>query len=339
MDVTQLKQHLFENPDDIVRLLEHYGYEKINQSAKEIRCARDSVGNSSSIRIKVNENLTATDFAKNISGDIISLFMSHRGLSFVEVLSDIKDLLNLSEIKTRRVVLPFGGMFSSVSHSQVRTSELKTYDESILSSYDKCWNEMFLRDGITPRVQKLFNIGYDEVTKRITVPWRSTDGKICGVMGRYNSLQVPENTFKWFPVIPFPKIDVLYGFSENYIHLLESDDIFIGESEKFTLQLASFGYRNSVSLGGNNLSESQIKHILSTNPKRIILCFDEGLDMEVIARDVDNIKPFIAMKEIQVFMVMDFHNKYLEKDGKQSPSDLGKKVFEGLIDECLVRVL
>lgn len=339
MDISQLKQHLFENPDEIVKILEHYGYEKINVGSKEIRCARDSYGNSSSIRIKINENLTATDFAKNISGDIITLFMSHKGLSFVEVLNDMQQLLDVKDIRTKKVVLPFGGMFSSVFSAHKDNLILKTYNESILDSYKMCWNQMFLEDRITPRIQKMFNIGYDEMTKRITVPWRSTDGKICGIMGRFNSQQVPENTNKWFPVIPFPKINVLYGFSENYVYLLEKDDIYIGESEKFTLQLASYGYRNAVSLGGNNLSKNQIQHILSTNPKRIILCFDEGLDMDVIARDVDNIKPFIIMREVEVYVVLDLHNKYLEKRGKQSPSDLGKQVFESLINECLIKVL
>lgn len=339
MDISELKQHLFKNPDEIIRILEYYGYEKINVGTKEIRCARNSLGNSSSIRIKLNENLTATDFARNVSGDIITLFMSHKNLSFVETLNDIQKILNIKDIKKKKVELPFGGMFSGVSNTNNDNLFVETYEEFILDSYKSCWNKLFLEDNISPKVQKIFNLGYDESTKRITVPWRSTNGKICGIMGRFNSRQVPGNVNKWFPVIAFPKINVLYGFVENYFYLLEKEDIFIGESEKFTLQLASYGYRNCVSLGGNNLSESHLKHILSTNPKRIILCFDEGLDMEVIERNIERIKPFIKMRNVTVHIVLDLHNKYLQKDEKQSPSDLGKEVFENLIEECLIKVL
>lgn len=340
MDVGELKKHLCNNPSDIIKILEHYGYEQIRSTNKEIRCARSVHSNNTAIRIRINDNLSTIDFAKNISGDIISLLMQHKGLSFLQVINNIKNILNLQDIKAKKVNPPFGGMFSKILINKNDShEELQTYDEDILNSYDNCWNEMFLKDGIKPRIQKEFNIGYDERTNRITVPWRSTSGNICGIMGRLNSNTVTENMSKWFPVIPFSKSNTLYGFSENYKELLTNDTIFIGESEKFVLQLASFRYRNCVALGGNNLSDNQIKYILSTNPKKIILCFDEGLDFNVVLRSIDNIKKFIRMREIEVFVVTDSEHKYLIKGGKQSPSDLGKEVFENLINECVTKVI
>lgn len=340
MDILDLKRRLYENTDDIIKILEYYNYEKIKVTDKEIRCARDLEGNQSSIRIKLNENLNSTDFARNISGDIITLIMNHKNLTFVEVLNDIKHILGLKNIQKRKIILPFGGMFQNISKIKHEAQdEVQTYNDDILNDYEKCWNIRFAKDNILPKVQLEFNIGYDDVTNRISVPWRNINGEIVGVMGRINDDNISEQEYKWFPLIPFSKLNVLYGFSENYKYIMENDDIYIGESEKFVLQLASYGYRNCVCLGGNNLGEKHIKYILSTNPKRIILCYDEGLEIEVIKRAIHTIKPFLNMKECEVYIVYDKHNKYLKKDSKDAPSDLGKHIFEKIIQECLVKVI
>lgn len=339
MDVSQLKQHLFNNPDDIVKILDYYGYEKIKIYKKEVRCARGCGGNQSSIRVKLNENLTATDFGRNVNGDIISIIMKNRNLKFVQVLNEIKNLLHLRDFKKKQIKLPFGGMFQGVCKTKEKVSEVKTFEESILNEYDRSWNVRFFKDNIAIKIQKEFNIGYDSYSNRITVPWRNVNGKIIGIMGRINVDDIEDDIPKWFPIIPFSKSNSLYGFSENYEYLLEDDTIFIGESEKFVLQLASYGYRNSVCLGGNNLSEYHIKYILGTNPKKIYFCYDEGLDLEVIKRNIERLKPFLKMKDCNVYSVCDRENVFLKKNSKNSPSDLGRDVFEKLIKECSFKII
>ena len=64
------------------KILEYYGYENIRRTNKEIRCARGDDSNPTSIRIKLNENLTSQDFARNVSGDIFTLIMAHKNMEF-----------------------------------------------------------------------------------------------------------------------------------------------------------------------------------------------------------------------------------------------------------------
>ena len=90
-----IKEILLDD-DNLEKILEHYGYENIHRTEKEIRCARGDDSNPTAIRIKLNENLTSQDFARNINGDIFTLIMSHKGLEFKEVIQEIKSILGMT---------------------------------------------------------------------------------------------------------------------------------------------------------------------------------------------------------------------------------------------------
>lgn len=332
MDIQDLKQRLKENPEEIRDLLEFYNYCKIKIHPKEIRCARNEEGGQNSIRIKLTDSLSSYDFVKGVEGDIFSLIMSHKKLSFKDVLNDTKKVLGIKSITRKKVAPLFGGMFSKLSTIRETEHEIKTYSEDILNEYKNVWNARFLNDGISPRVQKMFNIGYDENTDRISVPWRTPHGELCGVMGRLNYKD--DEKPKWFPLIAFSKTFVLYGFSENYEYIMSNDTIYIGESEKFVLQLATMGYRNAVALGGSNITEEHIKLIMSTNPKRVVMCWDEGLDVQVIKDNLSKFKDFMKFKEFELCVILDRKYKYIPEGSKASPSDFGKSVFDNLVNEC-----
>lgn len=339
MDILDLKKRLSENPEEIVEILEFYGYSKMRIHNTEIRCARDDDGSGNSIRIRLDEKLYFSDFVTQDKGDLFSLIMIQKNKSFIQVLNDVKDILKIGNISKRKKNADvFGGIFNKVSRVASHTEEIETYPDNTLNSYESGWNIRFYNDGISIKVQKEFKIGYDLETFRITVPWFTPNGKLCGIMGRLNIDDIPEDVPKWFPVIPFSKSSVLYGYCENYIYLLENESIFIGESEKFVLQLASMGYRNSVALGGNNISDAQIKYIMNTNPKKIYLCYDEGLDIEVIKKNLIKFKDYLRIKEFDLFLVYDKEGVYIPIGSKASPSDYGKELFDKVIKECVKKI-
>lgn len=338
MDIQDLKNRLRDNPQEIGDILEFYGYCKIKVNAKEIRCARDEEGGANSIRIKLNDSLSSFDFVKNIDGDIFSLIMTHKDKRFYEVLQDVKGILKIDNVERRKKVNAFGGMFTRLSRANENPLEIKTYNEDILDNYENVWNTRFAEDGISPKVQKKFRIGYDIKTHRISVPWFTSKGELCGIMGRLNYTPEDEDVPKWFPLIAFTKSLVLYGFSENYKYLIENDTVYVGESEKFVLQLATMGYRNAVSLGGGNITEEQIKLIMSTNPNKIVMCWDEGLDVQVMKNNLVKFKEFMRFKEFELCVVLDKEYKYIPKGSKASPSDFGKNTFDNIIKECIKTV-
>jgi hypothetical protein len=67
------------------------------------------------------------------------------------------------------------------------------------------------------------------------------------------------------------------------------------------------------------------------NPKRIIFCFDEGLDEDLIHRQVEKTKILLKFFDIKIGHVSDKNNLILEKGSKSSPSDVGVDSFKNLV--------
>lgn len=332
----ELKLYLKENPDKIQRILEYYNYHSITINNNEIRCAKAGGDNPSGCRIKLNDNLSATDFTTSYNGDIIGLIKQHADLSYKEIINTIKTITNKKvNGHYKKEVGIFDNFFNDIYLPQQEENDEVIYDPSILDQYSKYkWNLRFLKDGILPSSQVKFHIGYDEESNRITIPWRDSEGNIIGIIGRIDSDE--KTNYKYLPLIPFEKHKFLYGLYENKKYIMESKEIYIFESEKSVMLGDSLGYKNFLALGGNSISITQVEQILKLGVNKIILCLDEGLDVSVIKRDIQTIKSCLFMRDVKIGVILDKKNKYLPKDSKASPIDLKSEIFEKLKSECLI---
>jgi hypothetical protein len=338
MDVSALKNYIINNPEYIESILEQTGFHYIdyNSTKKEYRCAREEGRNPTSVKVN-KETLSATCFSTNLKGDLITLVQSKLYTSFPNTIKKIAEIIDFQDTeKQEEYSLPFGGFYKQIAKLRDNQSiDLETYSDDILSRFEIVPNMLFYEDGILPEVQNKFQIGYDSVTGRISVPWRSFSGEICGVMGRLNKKEVTDEDVKWFPIIPFPKSKTLYGFVENYNSILEKKFVMIGESEKHTMSLLSKGLNCGLSLGGCFLSEIQSNHIKSMFPKTILIMLDEGLEEEHSIEIMKQLKSDKFYKN-KVGYVYDKNNIYLPKDSKMAPADLDKNMLKKLIEHCTI---
>ncbi|WJV20809.1 hypothetical protein QU593_10365 [Rossellomorea marisflavi] len=334
MDVFSLKSHIIDNPELIELILENTGFHYITPMGKEYRCARESGRNPTSVKVNI-ETLGATCFSTNLKGDIITLVQSKLGITFPKTIKKICKIIDYEfDNKIETFSPPFGGYYKNIAKlKNDDLIDLDTYEDSVLDQYEKVPNLLFYEDGILPEVQSNYNIGYDSASRRITVPWYSFNGEICGVMGRLNKKDVEDTETKWFPVIPFPKSKTLYGFVNNYNSMQERDMIMIGESEKHSLQLASKGLNVGLSLGGSFMSEIQANHIKSLFTENILIMMDEGLGEEHSVDIAEKVK-FNNFFKNKVGYIFDKHNHYLQKDSKLAPSDLDTNSLKLLINNC-----
>ena len=333
-----MKEYLKNNPEQIEKILKYYNYHSINITDKEIRCAKPNGDNPSGCRIKLNDNLSAVDFTTSYNGNLFGLIATHTGLTYGEVLKAIKTMLGgkiEGNYQLEEEVL-FDGFFDDLYVPYESEEEEVTYDESILDRYNNGykWFKRFTDDGILPSSQVKFKIGFDEDSNRITIPWFDERGELIGVISRIDSDEM--TNFKYLPLIPFPKHKYLYGLYQNKEYIKESKEVYIFEAEKSVMLGDSLGYRNFLSLGGNNVSELQVEQILKLGVNKIILCLDEGLDVSAIKRDIKVIKSMSFMRDIKIGFILDRENKFLPKGSKSSPIDLGREIFEKLCDECLI---
>lgn len=332
-----MKEYLKNNPEQIEKILSYYGYHSINITDKEIRCAKVGGDNPSGCRIKLNDNLSATDFTTSYNGDLFSLIATHTGLTYGEVVKTIKIMLNgkiEGSYQLEEEVL-FDGFFDDL-YIPYESEEEVTYDESVLEEYNNGykWFKRFADDGILPSSQVKFKIGFSEESNRITIPHYNEHGKLVGIMGRIDSDE-PTN-YKYLPIITFEKHKNLYGLYQNKECIKESREVYVFESEKSVMLGDSLGYKNFVALGGNSISKTQVEQLLKLNVNKIIIALDEGLDTEIIKKDIKTIKDCCFMRDIKIGFILDKENRYLPKGGKDSPIDLGKEVFERLKNECMI---
>lgn len=335
MDVYSLKQHIIHNENLIELILENVGFHKIRDLGNEIRCARDEGRNPTSIKIN-KSTLSTVCFSTNIKGDIITLVQEKLNITFPEALKLIGKIINFDFNDTDiQIQLPFGGYYKKIGVNREQDIRIKTYSEDILKQYEKRANMMFFQDGISQQVQEKYGVGYDVISGRITVPWYSLDMELCGVMGRLNKREVDEYEIKWFPLIPFEKSKTLFGYNHNYKTIQEMDCVLVGESEKFSLQLASMGMDVGLSLGGNHMSEIQSNHIKALFASRNIVALDEGLPEDHSREMAEKLK-FNNFFQNNVGYIFDRENRYMPMGSKVSPSDLGKETLQKLIKECTV---
>lgn len=338
MDVFALKNYIINNPEYIELILEKTGFYNIehNKLRNEYRCARKEGRNPTSVKVD-KKTLASTCFSTNLKGDLVTLVQSKLLLNFPNTIKKIAEIVEFKDTeKQEEYKLPFGGFYKKIAKLRNEDPfDLETYSDDILLQFENTPNLLFYEDGILPQVQQQFQIGYDSVTSRISVPWRSFDGQLIGVMGRLNKRNVSDDETKWFPIIPFSKSKTLYGFTENYNSIQEKKFVMIGESEKFPLQINSKGLPVGLGLGGSFMSEIQANHIKSLFPETIIVALDEGLSEDHshdIAKQLKSDKYY----KNKVGYIYDKQNLYLPRDSKLAPSDLGKTALKQLIDNCTV---
>lgn len=327
-----IKKLMLESPNEtIIPLLESFGFAHILPRNNAIRFARSEEGGRNiSIRLQDNEYLNVHDFVTSAHQDIFSYICTEKGVTFREVLCKAKEILGLDDTwRPPKKKLLFGGIYQNIGKNVL--NELKTYDEDILNQYQRQGCIRFLRDGISLETQKFYNVSFDIVTNRIVFPWRDEHGSIVAIKGRLNEDIITEEDCKYLYLYPANISQCLYNLSESYSYLYGAETLYVGESEKFCMQLHTMGIRNCVAVGSHSISEYQAKLMLGLNVKSIILMFDEGLKLEWIKNNADTIRRCAVMRQVDIKW-FDYRD-CITIGSKDSPSDCGKKVWDEIVRE------
>lgn len=334
ISVEILNQKLCGDFDAITMVLESLGLTEIrpNRTRREVRCSREEGRNPSSIRINA-DTLYYRCFSTGDKGSIYTLVMDKLGKNFPQSLRWVAKILELdsSDLRRKRIVLPFGGFYKKIIR-QTETPELrlKRYDENILEKFSNGYSLLFNQDGIGYDTQRFFHVGYDYYTNRITIPQWDVNGNLVGIMGRLNDPYAAKE-FRWLPIIPCQRSLTLFGYHFNYADIQRKQICFIGESEKFVMQLRSMGLRNALAVCGCDISPAQARHIKSLMCKSLVLCFDEGLTEAQLIKQAKKIQVDTPLYKNRVGFIYDPVHKILKEGSKNSPSDLGIRALRSLL--------
>lgn len=327
MDIKEMKLYLKDKYDDIIKILTHFRCHNFKTSNNTILCKKPG-GDGYSISIKLDNNLTSSAFSLGYSGDLFGMLSYLSNVALSEIFNVCKNIIDKKHIEES--VTLFDGFLDNTYIPQKLDDTI--YSDEELIHYEKTWNMRFAKDYIPPKIQNKFEIGYDNFTNRITIPYRNEFGELVGVMGRANF----ETDLRYYPLLKFSKSHFLYGLYNSKNKILETKTAYIGESEKFTMQLHSYGYTNSVSIGNANISVRQVELLFKHGCRNFILCFDEGLDISIIKKNIETIRDVAFMRDdYKIGVLIDRKNEYLKEGTKNSPSDLGKETWLKLVNNCV----
>lgn len=337
MQVDEIKEYLLNN-DLVEDVLSTLGCGHVRKRENYISASNPDGGdNKQAIIVYLNEGLTCIDYTRTISKDkrttdIFDLIAYFEQCTFPEALKWVCDVVGLDYYKEPEELPDSLQIMKMLERMLLKNNEdvdepLNPISEEILDYYLPYPNKMFEDDGISLEVQQEFNIGYDPLSNRITIPIRSPIGDLCGIKGRLFGDPDDYNP-KYLYIEPVTKSKILYGLYENKEYIKNSNQLFIFEAEKSVLQCASNGIRNCVALGGKSISKTQAEFIIRTGCTPII-ALDKGIDLDEI-HNVASIFP----ENIPIHYIYDTDDILIDKE---SPCDNMEK-FKHLIKNNIYTV-
>lgn len=323
MNISGIISKIENNPELIEVILEALGHCDVRDRGRYYQCSNLDGDNHTAISI-LKEGLLYNNYTRGRKGNIFSLVMDEKDVSFGPALRFVANTIGYDDTKNR-VRYPFSGFYRSLTSSDHNLdTEITTYSEDLLPSPDAL-SEMWFKDGVDYLTQERFGIRIDFDSNRIVIPEYNVNGELVGAKARYNGECDPSD--RWSMYLPYPKSQVLYGWHQNYTYMMKKQVVFIVEAEKSVCQAASWGFNLLIAVGGHDISDTQARHIKSLGID-VIIAFDAGLNIEEV-------------KEQAQKVVIDgkfWRNKvgYIDMSGihnKVSPTDMGYRIFKRLVKE------
>lgn len=292
-----------------------------------------------------SDNLHVESHTRNIkdkygNSDIISLVCAIKDLYFTSALKWLCEILGIDYYNDESEDIPLSLQWTNMLEDMNSNMDeieddikLKPINENILDTYYRCGNDLFLKDDISLKTQREFEIGLDLESQRITIPIRDELSTLVGVKGRLFTKTQIDNGDKYIYLEKCSKSKILYGLYKTINYIKISNNVIVVESEKSVLRLWDLGIKNSVSIGGHSLSKYQTEMITRLGIDEVILCYDQ--DVNRMENGKVNKKEYVNeaskfIKEIKVTAMVDLNGDYLLE--KESPVDDTEK-FNKLFNE------
>lgn len=252
-------------------------------------------------------------FTCGARGTAISFLADYEGVSVITAKRFLRERF------ARNYVSPQGSVAEALAKileaKAPKTTERKerVLPESTLDQFYLNWPEVYaaweatqgtgvheafgymLNRGFEPETLMDFDIGYDPISKRITIPCRDEEGKLIGFKGRawwedakpkYKVLGGEEYDFE-----PYQVSQVLWGLNEaakSFSH--SGGNMIIREGELNAMKLQEYGWNNSVGISGKRLSKAQVS-LIKKYAARVIIWLDDPLDSAEAASKLDRSMP------------------------------------------------
>lgn len=273
------------------------------------------------------DNMIFFDFKTNRTGSIIDLLVEtiHKPIS--EIYYEIKQMILHTDYEIR--------VSKDINTTyEYEKRELLSYPKQLLDLYPNSVSTLFLEDGLNEITQTLFDIRYDKESDRVLIPVYFKNN-LVGMIGRYNNKEVPKRIPKYFPILVYPKSEILFGYDFCKDNIERLGNVILVESEKSVMKSIQLGIFSTLAVGGSNISKTQINILKELNVKNIFVCFDSD-------KDKDDMIKFIKKKfkdtKFNIYLINN-NTKYVNKKSCIFDMNWGKEKTLQYINKIKERVI
>lgn len=224
--------------------------------------------------------------------------------------------------------------------SKKNRKELLSIPKELLDIYIKYYPIEWLNDGITKESMDKFNIKFSPTENKIIIPHYDINGNLIGIRGRALNPEEVELIGKYMPVqiegkwYSHPLSLNLYGLNITKDNIKKTGIAYIGEAEKFVLQMEGFNLINcAAAVCGNKLNKYAIDILIrGCHPKEIVVCFDKEQTSKYDETYFNKLYNMCSKYKnyAQISFIYDKEDLLNLKD---SPTDKGEEVFLKLLKE------
>ena len=271
----------------------------------------------------------------------------YKALRWIANTTGKTDIYGNIELKKQAVDFSWINKIKKAINKPVTAEPNNLINENILDIFANYPYKPWTEEHITYEAMDRFEIGYFGLNNSITIPHRNSDGDLIGIRQRYLDQEDIDNIGKYTPVqidgkwLAHSLGNELYGLWVTKERIKETHTIILVEAEKSVLQAFSY-YENKsevVATCGSSITTNQMRIIINDlKCERVIYAPD---------RDYHGVSSFEAeawyntqIKKIEdlvryceVYLIADTKNRL---GYKQSPTDVGKEVFEELMNEKIL---
>ena len=287
----------------------------------------DSIGSDNYNGLVLSLNtMTYYDFKSTEKGNVLDLLSILTNLNKYMIMFEIKSLVDKSNYELSKI--------DSNEFIEYEKKELLEYPKGLLNLYPCTISELFLNDNINEVTQLMFDVKYDKESDRILIPVMFKN-KLVGMIGRYNNSEVPKKVPKYYPILTYPKSEVLFGYDLCKDTILNTGTVILVESEKSVMKSIQIVLFNTLAVGGSNISKSQIKLLEELKVKRVFISFDSDKEKEVL---LTQIKEWFEKSNIKVYFTNN-NTKYISEKSCIFDMNWDKKKTLNYIKKYSTKVL
>ena len=233
------------------------------------------------------DNKIYVGFTSNRSYDIFALVQTRMKLlskpcTFMDAVHFVLSVLGIEVESVKRINTPniynWEDSLGKFLRFRQTGSTLKIYDDAILGELEDYCPQEWIDEGISQLTMSKYQIGYYERLGATTIPCFDAQGNLIGIRCRHWRQEEIDNG-KYRPlmlangkIFKFPTNEVLFGINWNAEEIKRTGTVFLGESEKFVMQLDTWYGAKSVGLGmfGGNLGIKRRNDLVRLGVSRVI---------------------------------------------------------------------